>query len=70
MGKQQSDAEKLITAVGAVAEVAHNFYDAMIKSGASTTEAIAGMQGFIAAFWHESMEDARRKQRKQNEEIE
>lgn len=53
--------EKMILGLGAMAEMAHSFYTAMIKSGASNREASEGMNGFIAAFWHESMEDARRK---------
>lgn len=67
MGKQ-NDIEALMTAIGAAAEIAHGFYAAMVKSGASSTEARAGMQSFIAQFWHESMEDARRKRREEQEE--
>ena len=62
MGKQHDpNVEKMILGLGAMAEMAHSFYTAMIKSGASNREASEGMNGFIAAFWHESMEDARRK---------
>lgn len=68
MGKSPSDAEQLITAIGAIAEMSHAFYDAMIKCGASPREAIAGMQSFTAQFWHESMEDARRKRREEDAE--
>ena len=46
----------LITGMGAMAEMAHSFHDAMVRSGASEREA-------TAAFWHESMEDARRKRK-------
>ena len=67
MGKQ-NDIQKLVNAIGAAAELAHAFYDAMIKGGASTREATAGMQTFIAQFWHESMEDARRKRKEEQEE--
>lgn len=63
-----SEVDRLMITVGAAAEIAHGFYAAMIKSGASQREATAGMQSFIAQFWHESMEDARRKRRKEQEE--
>jgi len=33
----------------------------MIKSGASKEEANAAMQGFITAFWSDSMNTARQK---------
>lgn len=39
------------------------FHDAMVRSGASEREATAAMSSFISAFWHESMEDARRKKK-------
>lgn len=64
----QGDIERLMTAVGAMAEIAHGFYEAMIKCGASASEARAGMQSFVAQFWHESMEDARRKRMEEQEE--
>ena len=67
MGKQYK-IEKLMTAIGATAEVAHGFYEAMIKSGASPREATAGMQSFVAAFWRESMGDARRKRKEEQAE--
>lgn len=63
MGKRNPEVEKMMMGLGAVAEMAHAFYTAMLGCGASTSEATAGMQGFILAFWHESMEDSRRKQR-------
>ena len=53
----------LITGMGAMAEMAHSFHDAMVRSGASERETTAAMNGFISAFWHESMEDARRKKK-------
>ena len=53
----------LITGMGAMAEMAHSFHDAMVRSGASEREATAAMNSFISAFWHESMEDARRKKK-------
>ena len=43
--------------------MAHSFHDAMVRSGASEREATAAMNSFISAFWHESMEDARRKKK-------
>jgi hypothetical protein len=55
----------MMTGLGAIAEMAHSFYSAMIGCGASPSEATAGMQGFISAFWHESMEDARAKNKKE-----
>lgn len=51
----------LIAALGGFAEMAHIFYTSMIEAGATSREATAAMNGFIAAFWHEQMEDARRK---------
>lgn len=53
----------LITAIGALAEMAHQFYSAMLGVGASPAEANVGMTGFIQAFWRDAMDDARRKQR-------
>ena len=41
--------------------MSHVFYTSMIDAGATSREATAAMNGFIAAFWHEQMEDARRK---------
>lgn len=55
--------QDLMLGMGAMAEMAHGFHDRMILSGASEKEATAAMGSFIAAFWHESMEDARRKKK-------
>lgn len=55
--------QDLMLGIGAIAEMAHGFHERMIEAGASEKEATAAMNGFIAAFWHESMEDARRKKR-------
>lgn len=55
--------QNLMLGMGAIAEMAHGFHERMIKAGASEKEATVAMNGFIAAFWHESMEDARRKKR-------
>lgn len=59
--QQQEQVNGLITALGGFAEMAHIFYTSMIDAGATSREATAAMNGFIAAFWHEQMEDARRK---------
>ena len=56
--KQVND---LVAALGGIAEMSHVFYTSMIDAGATSREATAAMNGFIAAFWHEQMEDARRK---------
>jgi len=56
--KQVND---LVAALGGFAEMTHIFYTSMIDAGATSREATAAMNGFIAAFWHEQMEDARRK---------
>ena len=39
----------------------HVYYEAMIGAGATNREATSAMNAFVAAFWHEQMEDARRK---------
>ena len=56
--------QDMIGAIGSLAEMAHVFYMGMKGVGASEQEAIAGMNTFIAAMWHESMEDAREKRRR------
>ena len=38
---------KLVGTVGAIAELAHAFYSAMIHSGASKNEALCGMAAFV-----------------------
>lgn len=63
-GKQQNPLWDMITALGSLSEMAHIFYTGMKGAGASEQEAIAGMTSFIAAMWHESMEDAREKRRR------
>lgn len=56
--KQVND---LVTALGGFAEMTHIFYTSMIDAGATSREATAAMNAFVSAFWHEQMEDARRK---------
>ena len=56
--KQVND---LVAALGGFAEMSHVFYTSMIDAGATSREATAAMNAFVAAFWHEQMEDARRK---------
>ena len=53
--------QDLMVAMGALAEMAHSFHVQMINAGASEKEAASATSGFIAAFWHEAMEDNRRK---------
>lgn len=62
--KQQPSITDMINAIGSLAEMAHVFYDGMKGAGASDTEALTGMQSFIAAMWHESIQDAREKRRR------
>lgn len=61
--KQVND---LVAALGGFAEMTHIFYTSMIDAGATSREATAAMNAFVAAFWHEQMEDARRKKGGQN----
>ena len=58
-GTQQNPLRDMITALGSLSEMAHIFYTGMKGAGA-----ISGMNTFIAAMWHESMEDAREKRRR------
>lgn len=69
MSKQpeNNQVNDLVASLGAFAEMAHIFYEAMIKSGATNREATAAMNAFVAAFWHEQMEDARRKEKEQQD---
>ena len=62
--KQQENKQvnELVAALGGFAEMTHVYYEAMIGAGATNREATAAMNAFVAAFWHEQMEDARRKQ--------
>ena len=57
--KQVND---LVAALGGFAEMTHIFYTSMIDAGATSREATAAMNAFVAAFYHEQVEDARRKQ--------
>ena len=59
--QQQEQINGLVTALGGFAEMTHIFYTSMIDAGATSREATAAMNAFVAAFWHEQMEDARRK---------
>lgn len=58
---QEKQVNDLVAALGGFAEMTHVFYDAMIQTGATNREATSAMNAFVAAFWHEQMEDARRK---------
>lgn len=60
-------ARQLMTALGGMSEMAHQVHQAMLQSGASKREAELAMNAWIAAFWHESMEDARKSREAQNE---
>ncbi len=59
--KQQEQVNSLVAALGGFSEMTHVYYEAMIGAGATNREATAAMNAFVAAFWHEQMEDARRK---------
>ena len=50
-----------------MSEMAHQVHQTMLQSGASKREAELAMNAWISAFWHESMEDARRSKERQNE---
>lgn len=60
--QQQKQVNDLVAALGGFAEMTHVYYEAMIGAGATNREATAATNAFVAAFWHEQMEDARRKQ--------
>ena len=60
-------ARQLMTALGSMSEMAHQVHQAMLQSGASKREAELAMNAWIAAFWHESMEGARKSREAQNE---
>ena len=66
--KQQGNKQvnELVAALGGFAEMTHVYYEAMIGAGATNREATSAMNAFVAAFWHEQMEDARRKKGGQN----
>lgn len=59
--RRQKRVNDVVTALGGIAEMSHVFYTSMIDAGATSREATAAMNAFVAAFWHEQMEDARRK---------
>ena len=59
--KQQEQVNELVAALGGIAEMTHIFYTSMIDAGATSREATAAMNAFVAAFYHEQVEDARRK---------
>lgn len=59
--QQQEQINGLVTALGGFAEMTHIFYTSMIDAGATSREATAAMNAFVAAFYHEQVEDARRK---------
>ena len=60
--QQQEQVNELVAALGGFAEMTHVYYEAMIGAGATNREATAAMNAFVAAFYHEQVEDARRKQ--------
>ena len=60
-------AQQLMTALGSMSEMAHQVHQAMLQSGATKREAELAMNAWISAFWHESMEDARRSKEPQDE---
>ena len=64
MSKQPENKQvnELVAALGGFAEMTHIFYTSMIDAGATSREATAAMNAFVAAFYHEQMEDVRRKQ--------
>lgn len=68
--RRQKQVNDVVTALGGIAEMSHVFYTSMIDAGATSREATAAMNAFVAAFWHEQMEDARRKKGGQNNEQE
>lgn len=68
MSKQgENPVQDLMVAMGALAEISNNFHVQMINAGASEREADSATNGFIAAFWHEAMEDSRRKKEAQDD---
>lgn len=65
--KAAEQAQQLMTALGSMSEMAHQVHQTMLQSGASKREAELAMNAWISAFWHESMEEARRSKERQNE---
>ena len=49
--QQQEQINGLVTALGGFAEMTHIFYTSMIDAGATSREATAAMNAFVAAFW-------------------
>ena len=69
MTPQQSEkARQLVTAIGATAEMAHQFYAAMKGAGASETEALAGMKAFISSYIQASVNGGGKGQQNGQEE--
>ena len=58
--RRQKQVNDVVTALGGIAEMSHVFYTSMIDAGATSREATDAMNAFVAAFWNEQMEDARR----------
>lgn len=59
--RRQKQVNDVVTALGGIAEMSHVFYTSMIDAGATSREATAAMNAFVAAFYHEQVEDVRRK---------
>ncbi len=57
----------LVVSLGAFAEMAHIFYTSMIEAGATEKEATEAMKAYVSSFYHEQIEDARRKEKEQQE---
>jgi hypothetical protein len=53
--------EEAMVALGAIAEMAHQFYTAMIGAGASKDEATAGMTAYINSFVASITKQAKKK---------
>ena len=53
----------LIAALGGFAEMTHIFYTSMIDAGATEKEATEAMKAYVFSFYHEQIEDARRKEK-------
>lgn len=68
MNTPKNSANDLMNLIGALAEMAHHFYISMINSGASASEASVGMQSFIAAWWQDMMNAARKENKAKYEE--
>lgn len=64
-GKNQVN--DLVASLGAFAEMAHIFYMSMIKAGATEKEATEAMKAYVFSFYHEQIEDARRKEKEKQE---